>query len=74
MWNFFFKIAHQFQLIFSQLATRKHDCLSYYLVTKIHVRLCCDSYHVFRLYVTVKNPHNRWQHTANLRENIFKRF
>ena len=45
-----------------------------YLVIKIHFRLRCDPYHVFGLYVTVTNPRNRWQHTAQLRDNIYKSF
>jgi hypothetical protein len=52
------------------ISTLNHDLMNYNLVTIIHYRLCCEFYHVSGLSVTVRNPHNRWQHTAQLRANI----
>jgi hypothetical protein len=57
-------IGHQFQPTSSQFSTGRHEGLTYYLVIKTRVRLRCDPYRILSLYVTVRNTHNRWQHTA----------
>ena len=73
VWNFCGKFVHPLWPTYSQFPTKIHDCLTYFLVTKTHFRLRCDSYHIFSHCKTVRNPHNRWHYPERATRKHFEK-